>query len=368
MSTPIRLGRWILLAVLLATLALPAAAQTPPTSFNYYWTPSNTGLADLSVRALARDPVDTATLYVQTWEGISKSVDNGRSWTRVNDSPAGTALVVDPNDNATVYATGYLRGVVKTTDGGVTWSQKNQGFPNYNYPRTIAVAPTTPNTVYAGLHDVYSGAPPGGVYRSTDGAETWSYLGLEDEAVYTILVHPTNPNLLYVGGWHGLFISYDGGDHWTERHPDLPIYVSAIAMDPRDPSTMYVGTWDDGIYKSVDLGETWFILDEDGSPSRHLATFQLTVDPAWPYPIYVAAAQGVYGSLDGGASWRNLNASGYYMGVVLDPDEPGRGLLVGENLSNLGIRRGLRLDARQFLPLMMKQNTVAGVHVKLRQG
>lgn len=362
---PVLIHTALLVVSLLFLLAMPAAAQAPPTNFSHQCFVSDTGLPRSEIRALARDPVETSTLYAQVWEGISKSVDNGRSWLPVTDHPGGTDIVIDPANPATVYVTGYLRGVVKTIDGGATWYQKNEGFPNGNYPRAVAIAPTTPNVVYAGLHDVYSGSPPGGVYRSIDGAETWSYVGLDHQAVYDILVHPTDPDLVYVAGWQGLFISYDGGEHWTERHPDLPSPVSSLAVDPHNPDIMYAGTREgDGIFRSTDAGNSWLPTGLATGGARLFGVSEINVDPEWPYPVNAATAYGVFASLDGGASWHNLGCSGnYFSAVTYDPEEPGRGVLAGRFGLPGGVFRGLRLDARQFLPLMIRRNTGAGVPV-----
>lgn len=347
----------LLLAALLATLAVPAAAQAPPTNFSYRWESSNSGLTNLNVRALARHAFESSTLYVQTRGGTFKSNDNGRTWFLVYSNTWGYDAAFDSSHVATVYLLDNGQGVLKTTDGGVIWSQKNQGIPEelVGLWQAIAVAPSQPQTLYVGF-GVNSGRPPsGGVYRSIDGAENWSSVGLVQEAINDIVVHPNNPLLVYVSSWMGLYTSHDGGDHWSVRHPDLPINVTGLVMDPHDPDIMYAGTWGDGIYKSIDAGVSWFLTGEPESPSATLGVSQLSMDPEWPYPVYAATGQGVYGTLNGGASWHNLGAVGIFSGVTFDPEAPGRGVLAGNLVVyGTGLHRGLRLDARQFLPVMLR--------------
>lgn len=352
----------LLLAALLATLAVPAAAQTPPTSFSYRWEASDSGIPRSDgLGSFARDPVETSTLYGLTRRGTFKSVNNGRSWFRVNNELNAIDIAVDPSDPAIVYVVG-MYGVIKTTDGGVTWSRKNQGLPDHTHPGAIAITPTEPNVLYSGLSSSYSSPPDGGVYRSTDGAETWSYLGLEGQIPYEILVHPNNPDIIYVAGTRGLHTSYDGGEHWSERNPDLPTYVASLAMDPHDPDVMYAGTSTSisdpaGIYKSVNAGVSWSLVATAAGGLPVAAVADISIDPEWPNTVYVAAAYDVFASLDGGASWHTLDFPGNSLdSVIYDPEESGRGVLVG--VWDFDYRpqayRGLRLDARQFLPLMLR--------------
>jgi len=346
----------ILLLAALATLLAQTATAHEPTPdagrHSYVWQTANTGLTNLSVRSMARDPVVTSTLYVETERGGFKSTDNGRSWFLIrNNDPYytwGMDMVFAPDDHDTLYLADLSMGVLKSTNGGATWTPKNSGLTGTSI-RTLEIAATPPYTLFAGLSDQYSVA--GGVFRSTDGGDNWTLLGFEEEPIHAIAAHPVTPGLIYVGTWSGLVMSYDGGDHWTAHHPDITSDVTAFAIDPHQPNVVYAGTWGAGVFKTVDGGENW-------EPVGGWSISELVIDPAWPHPIYAAAAESVSASWDGGLTWEDLACPGGYMSaIILDGERPGGGVLVGafDVYGPPGVYRGTWLRYSQYLPVVSRE-------------
>ncbi len=201
-------------------------------------------------------------------QGIWRSTDAGETWNRVYTAGNGNTVEFDPSTGNVAYASIEEIGVVKSTDGGVTWAASSQGLPSDNSVGRveIAVAPSQPNTLYAGIA---KNSDPGsgsllGFYKSTDGAATWTRLGNTPDYCsnqcwfdHFVAVHPTNPNLV-VGGQDRseafpqkkVFRTTDGGNSWKEislgpngvgLHPDVH-----IAAFTGDGSKLYVGN-DGGI-------------------------------------------------------------------------------------------------------------------------
>jgi photosystem II stability/assembly factor-like uncharacterized protein len=136
------------------------------------WSAQNTGLSNPFVTALAIDPRNPATLYVATLGGVFKSTDAGAHWTR-NDAglpaeqPSVYALTVDPHDSAVVYA-GTTAGVFKSTNGGASWTfRPGVEIVPEGYVSAVIVEPQNSSILFAASFG-------GGVYRSTDGGQTWS--------------------------------------------------------------------------------------------------------------------------------------------------------------------------------------------------
>lgn len=212
------------------------------------------GHPDAVLSALAIDPTTPTTLYAGVYDvGVFKSTDAGGTWSATaltfpaGGDPDGVfaysvyALAIDP---ATLYAcVGYGRGILKSTDGGTTWSAS--GLPSC----VLAFDPATPATLYAG---------GGGVFKSTDGGTTWSASGLPNAVVSALAIDPSAPATLYAGGalpYGGngvVFKSTDGAMSWQAINAGLPpnsnANVIALAIDPTTPTTLYAGTFYDGVF------------------------------------------------------------------------------------------------------------------------
>ena len=250
-------------------------------------------------------------------------------------------------------------GVFKTTDGGITWqpiTDKYFGGP----VGAIAIAPSNPDVVYVGTGEapIRGNVTYGeGVWKSTDAGKTWSFLGLRDtRQISSIQVHPTNPDLVYVGAqgafWgpgpdRGVYKSADGGKSWKKvLHRSDSAGVSELAMDHADPNVLYAAFWQSyrnawkmesggrwsGILKSTDGGETWTDLTSaQGLPRGLLGKIGITVSHANPRKVWAlveADSGGVFRSDDGGRTWMRTNddrrlrqRAWYYSHIHADPKD-----------------------------------------------
>lgn len=170
--------------------------------------------------------------------------------------------------------------------------------------------------VYVGAAK-WTGGNQSGVFRRGDGDRRWELMskGLPDEVhVQAITVHPTNPDVVYIGTQSGPYRSLDRGERWERlSFPEDGGQVWSITVPPRSPRTLLVGTSPVGVYRSDDEGVTWRNLHAS-QPERVKMTFacrvmRIDVDPSNPDHIYAALeVGGAMRSLDGGASWADCSA------------------------------------------------------------
>jgi photosystem II stability/assembly factor-like uncharacterized protein len=251
-------------------------------------------------------------------------------------------------------------GLWKTTDGGNTWFPVTDGKIGSSSIGAVAVAETNPDIVYIGGGETQlrgSITQGDGVYKSADGGKTWRHLGLRDtQAVARIRVHPTNPDIVYVAALghpygdneeRGIFRSTDGGNTWQKVLYKSPKAGGAdIVIDRTNPRVVYASLWqvyrkawkmwgggpDSGLYKSENGGDTWVELTRNpGMPEAPIGKIGVTVSPADPkrvFAIVEAAGGGVFRSDDAGATWKRTNEERklrqrafYYSRIYADPQD-----------------------------------------------
>ena len=263
-----------------------------------------------------------------------------------------------PNDPSTIYVATASGGLWKSTNRGVTWTNLWEHMAVSTFG-DVAVAPSDPQIVYAGTGEQQnrqSTSWGAGVYRSDDGGATWTHLGLEDTRhIGRVLVHPNDPNVVYVAAlgnlWRsspdrGVYRSRDGGRSW-----DKVLYVDErtgavdLVIDPSDPSVLYAATYQrqrrtwgfngggpgSGIHKTTDGGDSWREL-VDGLPEGDKGRIGIAVARTNPQVLNAlvqhATESGGYRSEDGGESWQKVSDQNirpmYYSHVFIDPTDENR--------------------------------------------
>jgi photosystem II stability/assembly factor-like uncharacterized protein len=292
-----------------------------------------------SVGAIAVAPSDPKVLYVGTGEadmrsdiaqgvGLFRSTDAGRSWQPIGlaDSQQIGRILVDPGNPEVLlvaalghpYGANEMRGVFRSTDGGNSWRRTLFKDPDTG-AIDLAYEPGRADIVYATLWqtrrppwNVYPPAsgPGGGLYKSSDGGETWTPLtghGLPDKpGRIGIAVSPSRPQRVFalvdaVQG--GLYRSDDAGASWTLSSADRRIwqrgwYFGGVTADPVDADVVWV--CNTALYRSGDGGKTFVpVKGAPGGDDYH----QLWIDPADPKRRILGVDQGAVITLDGGTTW-----------------------------------------------------------------
>ncbi len=225
-----------------------------------------------------------SVVIVATNSGIWRSTNSGQSWTRVQTGYA-SALVQDPITTSTWYAgitfTNLTRGIYKSVDNGLTWNPAVTGFPFGDIGRiALAIAPSAPDTLYAAVQNDFdgSGADGGllGVFKTTDGATSWSQLPAANATCATqcwydivLAVNPTNSEQVVFGGVQ-LFLSTDGGTSFVATGGG--VHVDQHALVFADANTLYAGN-DGGVYRASNF--VWSNLNSDLALTQFYAGLSL---------------------------------------------------------------------------------------------
>lgn len=385
------------------------------------WFPSNEGITTrvgpsgdaIPVFSLTIDPHDPEIIWIGTQDvrGVFKSTDGGRTWREMDQGVQERfgitfrGFTVDPRSSAIVYAAAELsshawageqrqgrefdltKGVVyKTIDGGAHWEAVWRGD---NLARYVWINPHDPDVVYvstgifdreAANSDPQAGRPGGvGIVKSTDGGRTWREIndGLRNLYVGTLFMHPEDPEVLLAGTgnnqYHadnGVYLTTTGGDSWVQTlrgenitsvefaasDPDVAYAGSVDAVhrssdggrtwtrmsggrggwgppgvragfpidfqaDPRDPDRLFVNNYGGGNFVSADGGRTWAIAS-DGYTGAQVRDIAVSENGR----VMAAARSGIYASEDRGETWTGFSyppaASMEWYVVAFDPRDP----------------------------------------------
>lgn len=295
------------IGLILFLAALPALGASG-------WTPL--GPPGGNVYALVADPSTPGTLYAGMYaSGVLKSTDGGRTWTATPSPLRGWsvhALAIDPSRPKTLYAGTWDQGVWKTTDGGATWKRVLYNEPKQSTILAIEIDPKNPQTVVAAT-DTGMGE---GVYRSTDGGATWarSTQGLPEHfRLYAMAMAPGAPSTIYATPGEGVIKSTDGGRTWKEVGAGSAIakkLVRSLAVDPSSPDVVFAGTLNSGAFKSTDGGTTWKAAAR-GMDDQHV--YGLFIEPSRPDTVWAGISNGVLRTEDGGQRWAETTSGYGYM-------------------------------------------------------
>lgn len=202
---------------------------------------------------------------------LDRRDDEGcHEWTSIGPAPGSgfwgigrvTQLAVHPTDRDTLLAGSAGGGVWKSTDAGVHWEPVMHSEPTLTIGG-VAFAPSNPSVMYAASGedaDGFNPAWPGvGVYRSDDGGGDWDLLSnVQSTRFSAVEVHPTRPETVYVAGNQGLHKSTDGGETWITNPGDASLFdgqVTDVVVAHDEPDRVYMGVWNDGVYRSTTGGE-----------------------------------------------------------------------------------------------------------------
>jgi Calx-beta domain/Carboxypeptidase regulatory-like domain/Beta-propeller repeat len=208
------------------------------------WTTINTApLFFSSVSTIVFDPVTPSTMYIGASNGVFKSTNSGASWIAQNNfsvpgTPNVRALAIDPTTPLTLYAGTSGNGLFKSTNGGGVWTAANTGMggPNPTNVNVIAIDPANPATIYTG-HGF-----SGGINKSTNGAASWTPLTNEVPQSQVNAMVATS-SAVYASVSSGVIKSTNGGTNWTTANTGLwNPFVRTLVVHPTDPSVLYAGT------------------------------------------------------------------------------------------------------------------------------
>jgi photosystem II stability/assembly factor-like uncharacterized protein len=301
---------------------------------------------------------------------------------------------IHEGNRLTLYVGSASGGVWKSTNGGTTYKPvfDKESVQSIG---AVTIDPKNPKVVWVGTGESWtrnSVSIGDGIYKSTDGGESWTNLGLrESERIVKVLVDPTDSNTVYVcvpgklwsdSTERGVYKTADGGKTWTKvlagGNPSTG--CSMISMDPKSPNVLFAGMWDfrrsgwtfrsggvsaeapsgSGLFRTADGGATWTELNADaakGLPPKPWGRVAVTIAPSNPKIVYalieaVPPRNALYRSEDGGVSWEMRDRSQnmvwrpfYFANLIVDPKnenrvyKPDLGLIVtndgGASFSNI---------------------------------
>ncbi len=296
--------------------------------------------------------------------GHTGDLDGLLRWRCIGPTRGGRVVAVAGSyrDRSTFYFGAVAGGVWKTTDAGTYWQCVSDPYLKTSSVGALGVAPSDDNVIYAGMGettiriDVSHGD---GVYKSTDAGRSWRHMGLADTRhIGKVRVHPTDPDTVWVAALghafgpneeRGVFKSTDGGETWRKT-----LFVSDkagavdLSVDESNPRILYATIWEayrnfwqissggpeSGLWRSFDGGETWEeITRHQGLPEGTLGKIGVSASPAKAGRVWAIVEHrekgGLYRSDDYGDTWEQVSdnqnlvsRAWYYMHVTADPVDP----------------------------------------------
>ena len=268
-------------------------------------------------------------------------------------------IAIHPEDDNLWYVAVGSGGVWKTRNAGVTWTPIFDDQTSYSIG-CVTIDPQDPEVVWVGTGENVGGRHVGfgdGIYRSDDGGQSWTNMGLEkSQHISRIVIHPSDSSVVWVasqgplwnkGGERGIYKTSDGGKTWKRVLGDSKwVGATDLAIDPRNPLRLYAATWQrhrnvaaymgggpgTALHRSVDGGETWEKL-ATGLPEGRMGKIGLAISPQNPDVLYAAIELdrrkgAVYRSSDRGSTWEKQSdtvsgATGphYYQELYASPHQ-----------------------------------------------
>ena len=304
-------------------------------------------------------------LLIAVWAGaqaVPPDLYGGLKWRLIGPFRGGRAVAVAgiPGNPTTFYFGAVNGGIWQTTDAGNVWKPIFDG-QHIASIGALAVAPSDPKVLYAGTgeSDIRSDLSSGdGVYKSTNGGQTWANVGLRDSGqISRIVVDPHDANVVFVAVLghaygpnteRGVYKSTDGGASWNKVLDSGPeIGAADLAIATENPNILFATMWrarrppwstyaplggpGSGLFRSQDGGRTWTHLAGAGLPEGDWGRSGVAVSPSGKrvYAVIDAKPAGLYRSDDGGNTWalhnsdrRLTSRSWYFSSITIDPQNP----------------------------------------------
>lgn len=293
--------------------------------------------------------------------------NGGTSWTKIwEDDNLARYVIVHPENHDIIYAsTGIFDreaynsdctlnpptrggvGVLKGEKSGSTWNwtvfDGDEGLTDL-YVGSLIMHPTDPNILLAGAGNNACSTNPngsftGGVFLTANGGLTWTQT-LTNEIITSVEFAPSNPQIAYAGGRNHFYSSEDGGQSWTklghEYFPWGPPGIVAgfpidFLVDPDDPDTIFANNYGGGNVMSTDGGNTWTLASEGYTGAL---MFDVEAHPTSRGRVYASARSGAFYSTNGGDDWEGLEYPPWPVvetyAIALKPDNPQVVLKSGE--------------------------------------
>ncbi len=248
-----------------------------------------------------------------------------------------SSIIIDPNDPDMAYAAAAQGGVWKTTDGGATWAPLTDHLSSLASGALAFDPYDSDVIYYGtGDHHFSANSFYGdGLFRSDDAGATWTKIAAKTDVgsyISRVVIDPINADIIHIAGDLGFVRSTDGGATWSVKLG--PGHCTDIALDPTNSSVVYCAFRNSGIWKSTNQGGNWTKLG-NGLPTDGFRRINFAMAPSNPAVIYAAFAStsgelyGMYKTTDSGASWSQLTATPEYFGgqgnydncIIVDPTD-----------------------------------------------
>jgi len=293
--------------------------------------------------------------------GLWKTTDAGENWAPITDykitsASVGAVAVSESNPDLILIGTGETcirgnilpgDGVYRSRDGGDTW--EHVGFRDSHGISKIRIHPTNPDIIYVASFGKYSvPSEERGVFRSTDGGDTWERVLFRNAqtGAIDIVIDRNNPDVIYAALWEafrkeytmssggpgsGMFKSTDGGDTWTEitRNPGMPqegtVGRIGLTVSSANSDVVYSLFENDngGLFRSNDAGETWELVNDDRAIRQRAFYYTHVFADHQDEDVVYIQNTGLYRSDDGGATYGRLSGThGDHHDLWIDPDDP----------------------------------------------
>ena len=311
--------------------------------------------------AVASAPPATAAMEPQIPASIDAGLLSNYEWRNIGPDRGGRVLAISGvigRPQVGFFGT-VGGGLWKTTDGGENWAPVTDGQLRSSSVGALGISETNPDIMFIGMGEscIRGNIQPGdGVYRSTDGGETWKHVGFSDsDAIARTRIHPTNPDIVFVASFgkygvnseeRGLYKSTDGGYTWRQvLYRDDKTGAVDVVFDSNNPDVRFAALWEayrkeyqmssggpgSGLFKSTDGGETWTeITRNPGMPAGLIGRIGVSVSGADSNRVYALVENengGLFRSDDAGETWTLVNddrrirqRAFYYTHVAADPN------------------------------------------------